>query len=169
MRLKPHQADHQLFPLGAGRQVQPLFLSPADCSYAGNPWSLGLCQQLVLVPGSCGTSWLAALLSLVPATSAMAHLAPETAAFLHCGSTSSEPCCTCAGSGWFRRLFYQIKHLNSVHAAWLSSQGCSRSFLCRHVSLADFCQMAIHGCGVTERAKQRPAADVPLKTFLYLV
>lgn len=68
-----------------------------------------------------------------------------------------------------RSIFYKIKHLNNVSAAWLFPQGCGSVFLCCRISLDDFRQTALHGCGVSERAKWRPDADVPLKTFVYLV
>lgn len=75
-------------------------------------------------------------------------------AALRC-SADSELCHACMSSprlGFFvsRSIFYKIKHLNNVCAARLFSQGCSRWFLCCCVSLEDFCQTAIRGCGVTE-------------------
>lgn len=44
-----------------------------------------------------------------------------------------------------RGIFYKI----SVSALLLLFQGYSIMFLCCRVSLGDFCQVAIRGCGIT--------------------
>lgn len=145
------------------------------------PRPQGCASSLCWCRGKAGVAMLPGWLPCQPWSSRWCHRMPRTTDrslyTLQCAvhhRADSEPCYVRMRSPWpvlfiFRSIFYKIKHLNNVSAAWLFPQGCVSVFLCCRISLDDFHQTALHGCGVSESAKRRPDADVPLKTFVYLV